>query len=115
MLAGCTGSIAHLHPFDGMRPVHCDRSDAAEVLEVRYLGAGGVLMRWNGHAIMTAPSVEGGVADGHESLRASTDRCASKGSTLAHTASGGHAENLPAAIPARIEQSRNHEIDRYEE
>ena len=55
VLAGCTGSIAHLHPFDGMRPVHCARSDAAEALELRYLGAGGVLMRWNGHAIMTAP------------------------------------------------------------
>jgi len=55
VLAGCTGSIAHLHPFDGMRPVHCARSDAAEALELRYLGTGGVLMRWNGHAIMTAP------------------------------------------------------------
>ena len=55
ILTGCTGSIAHLHPFDGMRPVHCARSDAADALELRYLGAGGVLMRWNGHAILTAP------------------------------------------------------------
>src|SRR5262249_48777822 len=53
-LAGCTGSIAHLHPFEGTRSVGCGADPGAE-LELSYLGAGGFLMRWRGHAIMTAP------------------------------------------------------------
>jgi hypothetical protein len=55
VLAGCTGSIAHLHPFAGTRSVDCGVQPAGDVLELTYLGVGGFLMRWNGHAIMTAP------------------------------------------------------------
>jgi len=55
MLAGCTGSIAHLHPFEGTRSVDCGERPADDALELTYLGVGGFLMRWNGHAIMTAP------------------------------------------------------------
>jgi glyoxylase-like metal-dependent hydrolase (beta-lactamase superfamily II) len=55
MLAGCTGSIAHLHPFEGTRSVDCGVRPAADALELTYLGVGGFLMRWNGHAILTAP------------------------------------------------------------
>ncbi len=55
ILAGCTGSIKHLHPFDGTRPVQCAPGAAADAVELTYLGAGGFLMRWNGHAILTAP------------------------------------------------------------
>jgi len=54
-LAGCTGSIAHLHPFDGMRSVHCGATDDTEAVELTYLGSGGFLMTWNHHAILTAP------------------------------------------------------------
>src|SRR5271169_333210 len=54
-LAGCTGSIAHLHPFDGLRSVGCTANAPADALELTYLGVGGFLMRWNGHAILTAP------------------------------------------------------------
>src|SRR5262249_50541930 len=54
-LAGCTGSIRHLHPFDGTRSVGCVADARDKALELTYLGAGGFLMRWNGHAIMTAP------------------------------------------------------------
>jgi len=38
-----------------MRAVRCDHGDAGDALELTYLGAGGFLMRWNGHAILTAP------------------------------------------------------------
>lgn len=55
VLAGCTGSIAYLHPFAGTRSVDCLARPADAALEVTYLGAGGFLMRWNGHAILTAP------------------------------------------------------------
>ena len=55
LLAGCTGSIAHLHPFDGTRSVDCAVHPTPEVLELTYLGVGGFLMRWSGHTIMTAP------------------------------------------------------------
>jgi len=55
VLAGCTGSIAHLYPFEGMRPVDCRARPSDEVLDLTYLGVGGFLMRWNGHAILTAP------------------------------------------------------------
>jgi hypothetical protein len=55
MLAGCTGSIAHLHPFEGTRSVDCGEWPADDALELTYLGAGGFLMRWNGRAILTAP------------------------------------------------------------
>jgi L-ascorbate metabolism protein UlaG (beta-lactamase superfamily) len=55
VLAGCTGSIAHLHPFDGMRTVECNVHPSDAMLELTYLGVGGFLMRWNGHEIVTAP------------------------------------------------------------
>jgi L-ascorbate metabolism protein UlaG (beta-lactamase superfamily) len=55
VLGGCTGSIVHLHPFDGTRPVHCSGPDETDALELTYLGAGGFLMQWNSHAILTAP------------------------------------------------------------
>jgi L-ascorbate metabolism protein UlaG (beta-lactamase superfamily) len=55
LLAGCTGSIAHLHPFEGTRSVDCSVRPSDDALELTYLGVGGFLMRWNGHAIMTAP------------------------------------------------------------
>jgi len=53
-LVGCTGSIKHLHPFAGMQSVGC-AGNPADALDLTYLGAGGFLMHWNGHAIMTAP------------------------------------------------------------
>ncbi len=55
MLAGCTGSIAHLHPFEGTRFVDCGGRPTDDALEITYLGVGGFLIRWNGHAILTAP------------------------------------------------------------
>jgi hypothetical protein len=55
LLAGCTGSIRHLQPFAGTRSVDCGVPASDEVLELTYLGVGGFLMHWNGHAILTAP------------------------------------------------------------
>ncbi len=55
LLSGCTGAIADLHPFDGTQPVGCGPDAATKGLDLTYLGTGGFLMRWNGHAIMTAP------------------------------------------------------------
>lgn len=51
---GCTGSLAHLRPFDGTRQINCDEG-TADAVELTYLGAGGFLMRWNHHALLTAP------------------------------------------------------------
>lgn len=55
VLAGCAGSVRPLHPFTGIRTWDCAAPDPVEALELTYLGAGGFLMRWRGHAIMTAP------------------------------------------------------------
>ena len=53
-MSGCTGSIAHLRPFADERTVDCDTA-GSDALELTYLGAAGFLMRWQGHAILTAP------------------------------------------------------------
>ena len=55
LLAGCTGSIAHLHPFEGTRAVACSDTPSGDAIELTYLGVGGFLMKWNGHVILTAP------------------------------------------------------------
>jgi L-ascorbate metabolism protein UlaG (beta-lactamase superfamily) len=54
-LGGCTGAIAHLHPFDGTRSVGCSDPRSDEVLDLTYMGVGGFLIRWRGHTIVTAP------------------------------------------------------------
>ncbi len=54
LLGGCTGSTAHLRPFAGTQVVHC-AEDTPDFLELTYLGAGGFLMRWRQHAILTGP------------------------------------------------------------
>ena len=55
VLAACAGPVRPLHPFAGIRTYDCAPPDPVAALEVTYLGAGGFLMRWRGHAIMTAP------------------------------------------------------------
>ena len=53
-LAACAGSVRHLHPFDGTRPIDC-RSPTDDSVEVTYLGTAGMVLRRGRDAIMTAP------------------------------------------------------------
>jgi L-ascorbate metabolism protein UlaG (beta-lactamase superfamily) len=46
--------VRPLHPFAGEKAIGCDGAPA-HVLMLQYLGAGGFLLRWRGHAIMTGP------------------------------------------------------------
>jgi L-ascorbate metabolism protein UlaG (beta-lactamase superfamily) len=64
LLAGCGHVVYHApnyegRPFDFKRPPACqeatEEEDSPDVVSVRYLGAGGLAIGWQGETILTAP------------------------------------------------------------